>query len=352
MLACSNVSIIGLNNITLVASTLTNVTLYLLGISTGHPCLLLKAFLSNLSSTYGFHLVWIPIDKVQSPMLSKATLMLLKAGLSPAVPITIVTVRNNTVAVVEGAVLDKGFWLKLVSSGNATKGVKVYLGTKLIGVVNTSILRESIQAKSFDPLPLIIAAFTDSLNPVGLTILGLIVLYCVNTKKKCYKEASLAILSYVAAHMTLGLTLSSLPASSFYPVLGVVIASIVIIFTLKPNKRAMKVLNNISNKLSVAALRGGSVVLIGAAAGSIAMSPCVVGAFLSAMSTIGSVPFPQKLYYLLLYMVIYPIPAISVVLAIHKGKGLIKPRRLILILASLSLVLSFYSLLKQFGYYP
>ena len=349
VLTCSNVSAVGVNlgNLTLNLSASINVTLYLLGISTGAPCLHLKAFLSSLSALYGFKLVWIPIDKVHSPLLSRAVSILSAAGMVPAVPITLVIRDNKTVAVVEGEVLDKGFWLRLLNATPAKNVVEVYLGTKLVKVIKNA------KSQGYGHLlPILAAALTDSLNPIGLTILSVVMVYCVSTKGKCYREAALFLASYVLAHMTLGFVLSNLPISSLYPALGVLIASLVIAMTVRPTKRVRKIFGGLSNKLSVMALKGASVALIGAAAGSVAMSPCVVGAFLSAMSMLGSLPPSQRLGYLIIYALIYPVPALIVTILVHRGKSFVEPRKMITVLASISLALSLYSLLKQLGYHP
>jgi len=340
-IACSNVTVVGMTLPLLVLNTTSynNFTLYLLGVHTGPPCIQLRSFLESLASQYNFTLVWIPIDVNRSELLRNAVYYLESAGLSPGVPITLVYCNSKLVAVVEGAVLDSTFWLKVMNC--SSRGVKVYYGTHLVKVVRSS---STTTAFTYSLAPLIVAALTDSLNPVGLSIYGLLMILCVNTKRKCYKEALTFLIAYTGAHLALGGLLSSLGSSKIYSLIGAAAASFMIVASLRPTERIRRLASFASDKLSKAALRKSSVFLVGAAAGTVSMSPCVVGAYLSAMSMISTMPPESKPLAFALYALAYSAPVVALTLLIHKGKRFVETRTLVLVLATLSLALSLYTL--------
>ncbi|UXD22299.1 hypothetical protein IPA_03320 [Ignicoccus pacificus DSM 13166] len=343
-IACSNATVVGLSIpiIMLNMTSYSNFTLYLLGIHNGPPCLHLKAFLGNLSSQYNFTLVWIPVDLNHTKLLNVATKYLEEAGLIPGVPITLVYCKSKLVAVVEGAVLDTKFWLNVMNC--SSKGVKVYYGNQLVDIITSNVTSKAPPPKI---VPIIIAALTDSLNPVGLSIYGLLMILCVNVRKRCYKEALAFLVAYTGAHMALGGVLSTLGASKIYSVIGMGAASFMIVASLKPTEKLKKAASFAAQKLSRAVLKKSSVFLVGAAASTISMSPCVVGAYLSAMGMISSLPPELRLPVLALYALIYSTPVILLTILIHKGKKFVETRTLILILASISLILSVYTFITS-----
>ncbi len=341
-LACSNVSVIGTAlTLLLLNGTYHNFTLYLLGVNSGPPCLHLKSFLETLSKQYDFKLIWIPVDQNKTKLLSLATEILTSAGVIPGVPITLVYCNKTLVAVVEGAVLDANFWLKDVMK--CTNVTRVYYGNKLVATLNVT----SLGTVPIDVIPLITAMIVDSLNPVGLTILGLLMILCVNKKGKCYKELIVFTIAYVSAHLLLGRLLGTLGASKLYSLIGMAAALFMIAASLKPTNSLRKAASFMSDKLSKLVLKGGSVFLVGAASSTVAMSPCVVGAYLSATSLISKMPPYLELYLWALYAVIYSLPVILLGFFIHKGKSFIEPRKMILILATISFVLSLYTYLAK-----
>jgi cytochrome c biogenesis protein CcdA len=97
--------------------------------------------------------------------------------------------------------------------------------------------------------------------------------------------------------------------------------------------------------LSKLALRRESPFVLGALAGTVGMSPCVVGTFLTAVSAIGKSGQTIVWAY---YALIYATTPVLIAWALHSGKK-IDPTKFIVALATFSLFVSVYMTLVNFG---
>lgn len=334
---CSNVTSpvasLGTPLSSLFLNTLSNYTVYIYGITNGVPCKEMKAFLERLSSEYGFKVVWVPLDR-GVPQNATAVKVAESFGL-PYVPIEGVYCNKKLVAVVVGDVENVTFWIQEVFK--CTNFTRVYKGTKLVGIYKSG--------KVSFPFFVLVLAVIDSLNPIGLTIFVLFMMVCLNTKRRCWKEALEFVIAYASAHVALGALLSVLPTSPYYPIVGIVVSLTIIVAALKPNPKLRKLLSAASGYLSKLALRKESPPILGALAGTVGMSPCVLGSFLTASSAIGE---SGQLVLWTYYALIYAMTPILIAYALHLGRK-VEPTKLIVSLATISFFVSLYMTLVNFG---
>ena len=314
-------------------NALSNYTVYIYGITNGIPCKEMRAFLERLSGEYGFRVVWVPLDR-GVPRNATAVKVAESFGL-PYVPIEGVYCNKKLVAVVVGDVENTTFWIQDVFK--CTNFTRVYRGTKLVGIYKGG-------KESFPFFVLALAAI-DSLNPIGLTIFMLFMMVCLNAKGRCWKEALEFVVAYVGAHVTLGAALSALPASPYYPIVGMAVSLVIIVAALRPNPKLRKLLSAASGYLSRLALRRESPLILGALAGTLGMSPCVLGSFLTASSVIGE---SGQLMLWAYYALIYATTPVLIAYALHSGKRL-EPAKLIVALATFSFFVSLYMTLVNLG---
>ncbi len=340
-LVCSNVTAkgipLGTSLNSLFLTTFSNMTVYIYGITHGLPCLHLKAYLENLALRYGFKLVWVPVDK-GVPKNATAVKVAESFGV-PYVPVVGVYCGKHLVAVVVGDVENDTFWSDVVF--RCTNATRVYYMNKFLGYYE----RKEAQ-KGTAPYAVLSLAAIDALNPIGLTIFILFLLACINTKERCWKEALEFVVSYAIAHMVFGLFLSAVPASPYYPVAGMAISAVIIAAALKPTPKLKKLLSAASGKLSKMALRRESPFVLGALAGTVGMSPCVLGTFLTAASAIG---VSGHLEIWLYYAAIYASVPLLIAYLVHRGRKL-NPTKMIVGLATFSFFVSLLMTLYNFGY--
>ena len=340
MIACSNVTI---HALTLINATLllNNVTVYLIGVSKGVPCLQMKSYLETLSSLYGFKFVWIPIDKVGSTKpVAQISRVVDASGLPFEVPISAVYCNGTLSSVVIGLVEDARFWVRLLSC-NKSNGINVYLGEKLIKRIG----RLEVKNASINVFPFIISMLVDSLNPIGLAIFSLVSAVYLNRGRREFWRAVVEFeMAYSTFHVVLGSVLAQLGSSKVYSIIGIIAALSMIILSLRPWKMGT-LLNAASSRLSKMALSKASPLIIGALSSTVAMSPCVLGAYLSAVSFLSSLPLSQRIPLTALYWVVYSLPPLMVASISVKLARKLNARKTVLALATISLILSIYSLL-------
>ncbi len=346
MPVCSNVTVKALVTLLNVTLLYHNVTVYLIGVSNGPPCLKMKAYLQDLSSRYGFKLIWIPIDlKGSVEPVPKVTKLIEESDLPFQVPVSAVYCGRNLTSIVIGLVEDDLFWSKLLQCNVTGPSVRIYYGEKLVNSV--SLQRRSV--KSFNLYPFLVSAIVDSLNPVGLAIFSLVnAIYLRLDRKRYWKTVIEFLLAYSIAHVALGSLLAQIKASRIYSIIGAVTASLMIAASIKPWSKLRPIVSAASSKLSKMVLSSASPIVIGALSSTIAMSPCVLGAYLSAVSFLSSLPFPLRFQLTLLYLLIYSIPPLTLAFVSTKLAKKLNTRQMILVLATISLILSLYSLYQGF----
>ncbi|ALU12143.1 hypothetical protein EYM_00800 [Ignicoccus islandicus DSM 13165] len=343
MVVCSNVSVkalVTLINVTLLAN---NVTVYLIGVSNGPPCIEMKNYLELLSNRYGFKLVWLPIDKVGNvEPVPKVSELIERSGLPFQVPVSAVYCNDTLRYLVIGLVKDDAFWYSLMNC-SGTSEIKVFYGEKLWSVVARNGLNET----TINLVPLLVSMTIDSLNPVGLAVFSLLnAVYLKSDRKEYWKAVLKFVIAYSTAHIALGTMLAQVSANKIYSIIGIIAASIMIVLSAKPWRRLSKFFGTLSSKLSRMALSRASPVLIGIFASTIAMSPCVIGAYLSAISFVSSLPPTLRIPLFTLYAIVYSIPPLLVAFVSNRLAMKLNTRYVILVLATLSLLLSIYSLLS------
>ncbi|ABU82597.1 hypothetical protein [Ignicoccus hospitalis] len=334
-LACSNVSVgasLPSPFVQAVLKDYSNYTLVIYGIDEGIPCIKLRTFLSDLSELYGFKVVWVSVSK-GVPKNATAVSVAEDFGL-PYVPITGVYCGRKLVAVVVGDVENSTFWLEEVMK--CTNVTRVYEGQKLLGTWRPS-------ARALNG-PVLILALVDSLNPVGLMVFTFYILACKNVKKRCSWDALAFVVAYTFTHVALGVALSLVPASPYYPVIGAIVSLMVIVSSIKPNKKIRSLTAWASSTLNSLVLKRASPAVLGLLAGSVGTSPCVLGAFLSAASLIGN-----NLIMWGAYAMIYAAAPTVIFIIVNRGK-VVDPRKVVLPLATISLLISVYLAAVNLGF--
>lgn len=325
-LICSNVSVSA--PLTLLPTLSFNATIYLYGISNGAPCLRMKSFLEGLE-IYGVKVIWVPLDKVR-PNVTKPLDIVTSMGLPLEVPLSAVYQNDTLKAIVIGDIENITFWNEILSS--KWKGVRVYLGQKLIGTW-------SGKRVSF-PFTALGLAIIDGLGPIALMVFALYLALCREVVGNCWGRALAFIATASVTRAVMGLTLSSLPVSPYYPAIGAILAFIILVNTLKPSKTVSKAINRFVSFFEKLVKNQASPFLLGLAVGSLGLSPCVVGAFLSASALASTLPFEQRLAFWALYAIVYSIPLALAAKVIEK----VELRKAIAVLASISLLISLYFL--------
>ncbi len=331
-LICSNVSISG-PSLALVPTLSFNATIYLYGISTGIPCLKMKNFLKNLNM-YGVKVIWIPLDRVK-PNVTKPLDVVTSMGLPLEVPLSAVYQNGTLKAIVIGDIENITFWNELLSS--KWKGVRVYLGQKLIGTW-------SGKRVSF-PFTALGLAIIDGLGPIALMVFALYLALCREVVGNCWGRALAFIATASVTRAVMGLTLSSLPVSPYYPAIGAILAFIILVNALKPSKTVSKAISKFVSFFEKLVKNQASPFLLGLAVGSLGLSPCVVGAFLSASTVASTLPIGEKIVFWILYAILYSIPLGIAANIINK----VELRKAVAVLASISLIISLYFFITYSG---
>ena len=322
-MVCSNITILGPSIFPQVPS-FQNVTVYLYGVSTGTPCLRERAFLEKLE-LYGLKLIWIPLDKVK-PNMTKPLEIVSSLGVLK-VPISAVYVNGSLRAIVVGDVENVTFWEQITKK--KYDGVAVYLGQKLIKVWKGG------EAFPFSALAL---ALLDGMGPIALLVFSLYMALCKQVVGNCLVRGALFVASAAFARAAMGFALSSMPASQLYPIIGAAFALIIFINSIKPTKTVTRFTSKMISFFEGLAKSVASPILLGLAVGSAALSPCVLGAFLSASAVANSLSPYQRLSFWLSYSVLYSRPFIVVAKLIEK----VEMRKLVAALALISFIVSTY----------
>ncbi len=324
-LICSNVSISAPS--ALLPPLNLNATIYLYGISNGPPCLRMKSFLEGLE-IYGIKVIWVPLDKVK-PNVTEPLKVITSMGLPLEVPISAVYQDKRLKAIVIGDVENLTFWSQLLSSN--WKGVKVYIGQRLVG---------TWKGRTSFPFTALGLAIIDGMGPIALMVFALYMALCKEIMGNCWKRALAFVATASVTRALMGLSLSSIPVSPYYPAIGAALALIILVNALRPTKSLNEALRKFMGFFEKLVKNGASPFLLGLAVGSLGLSPCVVGAFLSASTLASGLPWGQRLVFWALYALVYSIPLTLAAKVIDK----VEIRKAVAVLASISLIISLYFL--------
>ncbi len=254
-------------------------------------------------------------------------------GVQPYVPLTVKMEGNKICDVVIGPVKSIKFWENIIK--DSCKKTRVFLETRLIATKELVSLPSSEKAKGgarVNLITLLPLMLLDSLNPVGL-ILASLVFIVGKLKGKLLQFTAAFVIPYTLAHFALSQVLVNAPR--WIDVIGIAASLFILATVIKPEL----IRKSYVEKLSEAFRRRANVVtaaIIGALAGTFAMSPCVVGIFLVLSKLMD---FEARA----VHLVIYAIPPIAISFIMRKR--MVNFRLLIGFLASVSLLLSLYFLL-------
>ncbi len=202
-------------------------------------CMSLKKFLGNEGLPYVF------LDLVKNKKYASLFYELVSTvGLEAAVPTSAVIYEGRVVAVVQGAILDKEFWLSLINGSLAKENslqvwyptaagvsVKEITNKTIIETVNSIVLEststhEEIGEASFGMVfPVLLSlAVADSLNPCAMVFLAIIVTSIAFTSKaKKYATALAYVLGVYISYFLIGMGVSLILEASRFLLVAVAV---------------------------------------------------------------------------------------------------------------------------------
>jgi len=219
-------------------------------------CMSLKKFFDHEGLSYVF------LDLVENMEYASLFYELVSSvGLEAYVPTSVVIYEGRVVAVVQGAILDRVFWLSLINGSlveentlqiwylvDAGVSVKKVANEATIGTVNSIVLKsvgahEEIGEACFGIVfPVLISlALADSLNPCAMVFLAIIVTSIAFTSKvRKYATALAYVFGVYTSYFLVGVGVSSiLEVSRFLLVVVAILGYGIVLFNIFSSKTGL-----------------------------------------------------------------------------------------------------------------